>query len=71
MVFYGVVGSNAREVGDSLRVRPDVLVTAMDAMRPLQVGYSATGATHAAGIFDAEGRIGAFAEDIGRHNALD
>lgn len=61
----------APRVGDSLRVRPDVLVTAMNAMRPLQVAFSATGATHAAGIFDAEGRIAAFAEDIGRHNALD
>jgi FdhD protein len=33
--------------------------------------FSATGGTHAAGIFSAGGELLALSEDIGRHNALD
>ena len=33
--------------------------------------FHATGATHAAALFDITGRIGVVREDIGRHNALD
>ncbi|HPS56925.1 MAG TPA: formate dehydrogenase accessory sulfurtransferase FdhD [Spirochaetota bacterium] len=33
--------------------------------------YNETGATHAAGIYDISGSSMAYAEDVGRHNALD
>lgn len=36
-----------------------------------QETFKQTGGAHAAGIFDASGKIISFAEDIGRHNALD
>jgi FdhD protein len=36
-----------------------------------QIVFQQTGGTHAAAIFNAAGEIVAFAEDIGRHNALD
>jgi FdhD protein len=58
-------------VGDRLRVPAETLRTASEAMRHRQVIYPQSGGTHAAGIFDAEGQVLAFAEDIGRHNALD
>jgi len=63
--------ATATRVGDSLRLSHEALVGAMGAMRPRQALFSATGATHAAGICDAQGRFRAFAEDVGRHNALD
>ena len=33
--------------------------------------FRATGGTHCAGIFDGEGKLLSFSEDVGRHNALD
>lgn len=58
-------------VSDSLRITPERLDAIMTAMRQRQAVWLATGGTHAAAIFDAEGRILAFAEDLGRHNAFD
>ena len=40
-------------------------------MRTRQDLFARTGGTHAAAVFHADGRIAAFAEDIGRHSALD
>ncbi len=40
-------------------------------MQAEQQHFRGTGASHAAAIFDAEGELLAFGEDIGRHNALD
>jgi FdhD protein len=57
--------------GDSLRVPCSLLPTVVTEMRSRQVLFERTGGTHAAGIFDAQGRLLAFGEDIGRHNALD
>lgn len=42
-----------------------------DSLLSSQHVFKKTGATHAAGIFDSTGQILSFAEDIGRHNALD
>ncbi len=55
--------------------RPDTPVAAifaaLAALRDHQPLNAATGATHAAAACDADGRIVAAYEDVGRHNALD
>jgi len=58
-------------VGDSLRIEARVLRAANRAMVDRQVVYKGCGGTHAAMIFDARGEPVSFAEDVGRHNALD
>ncbi len=57
--------------GDSLKIDGQLLFTVAEKLRSMQRLFSVTGAAHAAGLFTADGTIVAFAEDIGRHNALD
>ena len=40
-------------------------------MRAEQLAFDRSGGTHAAAVFDEQGAMLAFAEDIGRHNAVD
>ena len=58
-------------VGNSLAVSAPALTSATEEMRARQYLFEQTGAAHAAGVFLPSGEIIAFAEDIGRHNALD
>jgi FdhD protein len=52
-------------------VTPATLVALPAALRPAQQLFEATGGIHAAGLFDANGRLLLVREDVGRHNALD
>ena len=54
-----------------LRVSPDVLCLLPEALRSSQTLFGRTGGPHAAGLFDAMGRLVALREDVGRHNAVD
>ncbi|MCP8937718.1 formate dehydrogenase accessory sulfurtransferase FdhD [Alsobacter sp. SYSU M60028] len=49
----------------------DAVFAALRALAPRQALNAETGATHAAAFADAEGRLLAVREDVGRHNALD
>ncbi len=52
-------------------VDPAVLSGLPDRLREAQGIFESTGGLHAAGLFDAGGRLIAVREDVGRHNALD
>jgi FdhD protein len=58
-------------VASGARVSANAVLGAMRAMRERQSLHTLTGATHAAGWADADGRIRLVREDVGRHNALD
>lgn len=58
-------------VGDTLRVNPTLFRSVREGVRSKQRLFELCGGTHAAGVYDQSGRIITFAEDAGRHNALD
>jgi FdhD protein len=59
------------EAAHELRFAPPAVVAAMQALRTHQPLHDETGATHAAGFADIDGRLLCVREDVGRHNALD
>jgi FdhD protein len=63
--------SNVPPCPHSLEVPQQLLLEITERLRPMQTTFALTGSSHAAALFDRDGVIIAFAEDIGRHNALD
>ena len=49
----------------------ELITTLPDTLRASQELFKQTGGIHAAGLFTQTGELVAFAEDVGRHNALD
>lgn len=62
---------NIPACGTTLKVTDRLLISTMQELRSLQHVFDLTGGSHGAAIFNSDGKIIAFAEDIGRHNALD
>lgn len=58
-------------VRSKVRVSNSILQSLPRKLRGAQAIFEATGGLHAAGLFDAHGRLLVAREDIGRHNAMD
>src|SRR3546814_2158511 len=58
-------------VGTGTVITTDALDRALRELQGRQPLNALTGATHAAGWADSDGRITLVREDVGRHNALD
>lgn len=62
---------HVKRIESQVRITRDVIASLPDKLRAAQAAFDATGAIHAAGIFDANGEPIHVREDIGRHNAVD
>jgi FdhD protein len=58
-------------LAQQIEVPREVIVALPDKLRAAQTNFDATGAIHAAGLFDREGTLLRVREDVGRHNAVD
>jgi len=54
-----------------IAIEPEVVVEVPGRVRELQPLFAATGAVHAAAVFDVLGAVSHVREDVGRHNAVD
>ncbi|CAG0984958.1 Sulfur carrier protein FdhD [Phycisphaerales bacterium] len=52
-------------------ISADVLISLPQRLRDVQAAFERTGGLHAAGLFEAGGRLVVAREDVGRHNAVD
>jgi FdhD protein len=59
------------KVGDNFTMETGLLHLVYNDLRDKQTLFKKCGGTHAAAVFDSKGKIVYFAEDTGRHNALD
>ena len=76
-VYSSTGGMTSSDLLKPVIVPPDSFVTAEDLFRmkdeflSSQKFFERTGGTHCAALFGSNGEMIAFAEDVGRHNALD
>ncbi|ALM75678.1 formate dehydrogenase accessory sulfurtransferase FdhD [Thermococcus barophilus] len=55
----------------NMKIYPELILKISSSMTQLADVWKKTGGTHWAALFDKEGNLLAFSEDIGRHNAVD
>jgi len=65
------LATQASPVTSNLRVRREVLESLPERLLTAQESFGRTGALHASGLFDPDGRLRVCREDVGRHNAVD
>src|SRR5258708_3922706 len=66
-----VMARGIRRPNPKFSLDPSVLCTFPDTLKSAQSIFDRTGGLHAAGLFDAQGKLIVVREDVGRHNAVD
>jgi len=59
------------KVRSSLRVSSEIILESVRSLNSKAETFKKTGGVHAAGLHSGDGSVLAFAEDVGRHNAVD
>lgn len=55
----------------NFRVKAEIISDAVRGLTPLAEVFRRTGGVHVAALFTSEGKLVTYAEDVGRHNAVD
>jgi FdhD protein len=60
-----------RKIKSDLKVKAETILNCVGNLNSTAKIFRKTGGVHAAAIYDCDGALVAFAEDVGRHNAVD
>ncbi len=59
------------KIKSNLTVKAEVILKSVNGLNSIAETFKKTGGVHAAAIYKSDGNLVAFAEDVGRHNAVD
>ena len=59
------------KIASNLKVKAEVILNGVSRLNSIAETFKKTGGVHAAAIYKSNGDLIAFAEDVGRHNAVD
>jgi FdhD protein len=59
------------KITSNLKVKAEVILNGVSRLNSIAETFRKTGGVHAAAIYKSDGDLVAFAEDVGRHNAVD
>jgi len=59
------------KITSRLKVKAEVILNSVNCLNSIAETFRKTGGVHAAAIYKSDGNLLAFAEDVGRHNAVD
>ena len=65
------ISARLPKVKSDLAVKAEIILSCVNRLNSIAETFRKTGGVHAAAIYKSDGNLVAFAEDVGRHNAVD